>query len=116
MFSIKLNSMSNFYDLSKLKKLLKVTQFCQDCIYFLEEMPKDTAALEQSYEDTDYEQVYQLAHKMKPTVELFGLGVLDEVVLSKTGEIQKSDVCIKKQMVIVLDQFKLLLRNLEKFN
>ena len=74
--------MSNFYDLSKVEEIAQGdTNFVKLIVStFLEEMPKDTAALEQSYEDTDYEQVYQLAHKMKPTVELFGLGVLDEVI------------------------------------
>lgn len=112
--------MSNFYDLSKVKEIAQGdTNFVKVIVStFLEEMPKYTAALEQAYEDTDYEQVYQLAHKIKPTVELFGLGVLDEVVfIQDWGKLKKSEVCIKKQMVVVLDRIKVVVEELKrKFN
>ena len=112
--------MSNFYDLSKVKEIAQGdTNFVKVIVStFLEEMPKYTAALEQAYEDTDYEQVYQLAHKIKPTVELFGLGVLDEVVfIQDWGKLKKSEVCIKNQMVVVLDRIKVVVEELKrKFN
>ena len=112
--------MSSFYNLSKVEEIAQGdTTFVKLIVStFLEEMPKDTAALKQSYEDTNYEQVYQLVHKMKPTVELFGLGVLDEIIfIQDWGKFKKSDVCIKKQMVIVIDRIQTVVEELkEKFN
>ena len=112
--------MSGFYDLSKVEEIAQGdTNFVKVIVStFLDEMPKDSVALEQSFEDNDYEQVYQLAHKMKPTVELFGLGVLDEVIfIQDWGKFKKSDVCIKKQVVVVLDRIKVVVAELnKKFN
>ena len=109
--------MSGFYDLSKVEEIAQGdTNFVKVIVStFLEEMPNDTAALEQAYKDTDYEQVYQLAHKIKPTVELFGLGVLDEVIfIQDWGKFKKSDTCIKKQMAIVLDRIQTVVLELKK--
>ena len=112
--------MSSFYDLSKVDEIAQGdTNFVKVIVStFLEEIPKDTAALEQAYEDTDYEQVYQLAHKIKPSVELFGLGILDEVIfIQDWGKLKKSEVCINKQMVVILDRIKTVVKELkEKFN
>lgn len=112
--------MSSFYDLSKVDEIAQGdTNFVKVIVStFLEEIPKDTAALEQAYEDTDYEQVYQLAHKIKPTVELFGLGILDEVIfIQDWGKLKNSEVCINEQMVVILDRIKTVVKELkEKFN
>lgn len=112
--------MSNFYDLSKVEEIAQGdTNFVKVIVStFLDEIPKDTAALEQAFKETDYELVYQLAHKIKPTVELFGLGILDEVIfIQDWGKLKKSEVCIKKQMVVVLDRIKTVVKELkEKFN
>ena len=40
---------------------------------FLEEVPQDLEGLENALEDGNYEQVYQLAHKIKPNVDLLGM-------------------------------------------
>ena len=40
---------------------------------FLEEVPQDLEGLEAALEKEDYEQVYQLAHKIKPNVDLLGM-------------------------------------------
>ena len=77
-------------------------------------MPNDTAA-QNKHLKNDYEQVYQLAQKMKPTVELFGMGVLDEVItIQDWGKFKKSDICIKKQMAIVLDRIQTVVLELKK--
>ena len=60
---------------------------------FLEEVPEDADRLAKAVADKDYFNAYQAAHKMKPTIDLFELGVLDELILvqdwgkfEKTGE------------------------------
>ncbi len=40
---------------------------------FLEEVPEDLESLEKALEENNYEQVYQLAHKIKPNVDLLGM-------------------------------------------
>ena len=40
---------------------------------FLEEVPQDLEGLENALESGNYEQVYQLAHKIKPNVDLLGM-------------------------------------------
>jgi HPt (histidine-containing phosphotransfer) domain-containing protein len=40
---------------------------------FLEEVPLDLEGLENALEQQNYEQVYQLAHKIKPNVDLLGM-------------------------------------------
>ncbi|MGI9550899.1 MAG: Hpt domain-containing protein [Aurantibacter sp.] len=40
---------------------------------FLEEVPQDLQDLEQALEQKNHEKVYQLAHKIKPNVDLLGM-------------------------------------------
>lgn len=40
---------------------------------FLEEVPSDLEGLEKALEEEDHQQVYQLAHKIKPNVDLLGM-------------------------------------------
>jgi HPt (histidine-containing phosphotransfer) domain-containing protein len=40
---------------------------------FLDEVPADLEMLEQAIEKKDYSNVYQLAHKIKPNVDLLGM-------------------------------------------
>lgn len=40
---------------------------------FLEEVPEDLTALENAIAQRNYEQVYKLAHKIKPNVDLLGM-------------------------------------------
>ena len=44
---------------------------------FLEEVPADAEILKQAVADKNYLGTYQTAHKMKPTIDMFELGVLD---------------------------------------
>jgi len=40
---------------------------------FLEEVPEDLDALEKALQENNYEQVYKMAHKIKPNVDLLGM-------------------------------------------
>ncbi len=40
---------------------------------FLEEVPVDVEALENAIASTDFEQIYKMAHKIKPNVDLLGM-------------------------------------------
>lgn len=40
---------------------------------FLEEVPEDLSALESAIDAKDFEQIYKMAHKIKPNVDLLGM-------------------------------------------
>ena len=61
---------------------------------FLEEVPADLETLESAIQNKDYEMVYQMAHKIKPNVDLLGMEqtratALEIETLGKSEEISK---------------------------
>lgn len=70
---------------------------------FLEEVPEDAARLQKAVSEHDYYTTYQAAHKMKPTIELFELGVLSElIVVQDWGKLEKDDD-VSKELQMVLN-------------
>ncbi|MDO5970602.1 Hpt domain-containing protein [Flavivirga aquimarina] len=71
---------------------------------FLEEVPVDADRLKQAVAEKDYFNAYQAAHKMKPTVDLFELGILDTLIeVQDWGKFEKKDVDITSQLDIVIE-------------
>ena len=71
---------------------------------FLEEVPEDAARLKKAVAEADYYTTYQAAHKMKPTIDLFELGVLDNLItVQDWGKDEKKDEDISDQLKIVLE-------------
>lgn len=75
---------------------------------FIEEVPEDAARLKKAVEEKDYYTTYQAAHKMKPTVDLFELGVLSELI-----EVQDWGKFENKDSTNVSDQLQLVLEAVE---
>jgi HPt (histidine-containing phosphotransfer) domain-containing protein len=70
---------------------------------FLEEVPEDAERLKKAVAQEDYYNAYQAAHKMKPTVDLFELGVLDILIeVQDWGKFEKRDLDITSQLTTVL--------------
>lgn len=70
---------------------------------FIEEVPEDAERLRKAVPERDYHETYQAAHKMKPTIDLFELGVLDELVeVQDWGKYEESDKNVDEQLQIVL--------------
>ena len=70
---------------------------------FLEEVPVDAERLKKGVAEKNYEEAYQAAHKMKPTVDLFELGVLDKLIeVQDWGKFTQTDVDITEQLEIVV--------------
>lgn len=70
---------------------------------FLEEVPEDAKILGQAVEEKNYLQTYQSAHKMKPTVDLFELGVLDDLIeVQDWGKFEQVNKDISHKLKIVL--------------
>ncbi|WCO00943.1 Hpt domain-containing protein [Psychroserpens ponticola] len=70
---------------------------------FLEEVPVDAERLKIAVAENDYYNTYQAAHKMKPTVDLFELGVLqDLIVVQDWGKFEKADEDCTRELELVL--------------
>lgn len=71
---------------------------------FLEEVPEDAERLKKAVAEKDYYNAYQAAHKMKPTIDLFELGVLDTLIeVQDWGKFEKKELDISNQLEIVLN-------------
>ncbi|WP_299397089.1 Hpt domain-containing protein [uncultured Gelidibacter sp.] len=71
---------------------------------FLEEVPEDAERLKKAVAEADYYTAYQAAHKMKPTIDLFELGVLEDlIVVQDWGKLEKKDEDVSVQLKTVLD-------------
>ncbi|MDN3492503.1 Hpt domain-containing protein [Winogradskyella bathintestinalis] len=70
---------------------------------FLEEVPEDAERLRKGVPAKDYKDVYQAAHKMKPTIDLFELGVLDTLIeVQDWGKFEQTDKNVDQQLTMVL--------------
>ncbi|GAA4239442.1 hypothetical protein GCM10022291_33760 [Postechiella marina] len=70
---------------------------------FLEEVPVDADRLKKAVAEGDYYNAYQAAHKMKPTIDLFELGVLDILIeVQDWGKFEKTDLDITSQLNTVI--------------
>ena len=66
-------------------------------------MPADAEILKVAVENENYLLTYQTAHKMKPTVDMFELGILDDlIVVQDWGKLEQKDKNITAQLNSVL--------------
>ena len=70
---------------------------------FLEEVPEDARLLQIAVVSKDYLAAYKSAHKMKPTIEMFELGVLDDLIeVQDWGKNEEKGKDITDKLNIVL--------------
>jgi HPt (histidine-containing phosphotransfer) domain-containing protein len=70
---------------------------------FIEEVSVDADRLKKAVAEKDYQEAYQAAHKMKPTVDLFELGILDTLIeVQDWGKFTQKDVDITEQLSVVI--------------
>jgi len=74
--------MEQHYKLNRVRELAgDDEEFIQTLVAtFIEEVPEDTRQLEIAVDSRDFLKSYKVAHKLKPTVDLFELGVLDDLI------------------------------------
>ncbi|MFS4494054.1 Hpt domain-containing protein [Maribacter sp. 2308TA10-17] len=105
------------YSLDKINEMADGDQdFINSVIsVFLEEVPQDLEGLEHALNTSNYEQVYQLAHKIKPNVDLLGMeqtraAALEIETLGKSeanmSEIQKIFPSLKKDVEQVVSELR----------
>ncbi len=82
---------------------------------FLEEVPEDLESLEKAIDSQDYENIYKLAHKIKPNVDILGMEqarakALEIETLGKTtgsmDEITEKFPMLKKDVLQVVTELK----------
>ena len=70
---------------------------------FLEEVPEDAERLRVAVPTEDFYDAYQAAHKMKPRIDLFELGVYDELIeVQDWGKFEQTEKDVTKQLETVL--------------
>ncbi len=105
------------YSLDKINEMAAGDEdFVQSVItVFLEEVPTDLEALETAIAQKDYENVYKLAHKIKPNVDLFGMEqtratALEIETLGKSAEnsaeIESKFPLLKKDVLQVISELR----------
>ena len=105
------------YNLDKINEMAEGDEdFINSVIsVFLEEVPQDLEQLENALEQKDFEQVYKLAHKIKPNVDLLGMeqtraAALEIETLGKSSanmeEIQQVFPILKKDIYQVVSELK----------
>jgi len=97
--------MEHYYKLDKVRALAdNDTDFIETlAMTFLEEVPEDAKLLELAVVSKDYLATYKSAHKMKPTIDLFELGVLDDLIeVQDWGKHEQHDKDITDKLELVL--------------
>lgn len=85
---------------------------------FVEEVSVDVERLKEAVAVTNYQEAYQAAHKMKPTIDLFELGVLEDLIeVQDWGKFTKTDIDITDKLNIVTEAvYKALSEIKQDFN
>lgn len=66
---------------------------------FVEEVSEDLERLKVAVAEKNYQEAYQAAHKMKPTVDLFELGILDKLIeVQDWGKFTKTEIDITDKL------------------
>ncbi len=105
------------YSLDKINEMAAGDEdFVQSVVtVFLEEVPHDLEALETAIAEKDFENVYKLAHKIKPNVDLFGMEqsratALEIETLGKSAEnsaeIESKFPLLKKDVLQVIAELR----------
>ena len=97
--------MEKYYNLIKIRELADNDQEFINTLAmtFLEEVPDDARLLKIAVDSKDYLAAYRTAHKMKPTIDLFGLGVLEDLIeVQDWGKLEQREIDISEKLEIVL--------------
>ncbi|WP_452220271.1 Hpt domain-containing protein [Lacinutrix salivirga] len=102
--------MEKHYKLNRLRELADNDQeFILALVQtFIEEVPGDAKVLKIAVENKNYQLTYQTAHKMKPTVDMFELGVLDDLItVQDWGKYEQIDKDVTDKLNNVLEAVEL---------
>lgn len=110
--------MENLYNLNQLRELAGgQEEFVQTMVdTFLEHTPQHLKELMDAYEAKDYSQMGAMAHKIKPSIDLFGIASLTTSIreverIGKTGSAEPNLEELINQVSSTLDQVFESMRN-----
>ena len=98
--------MEQYYKLDRVRELAGGDEeFIETlAMTFIEEVPEDAKLLQTAVVSKDYLAAYKSAHKMKPTIDLFDLGVLNDLIeVQDWGKFEQREKDISKKLEIVLN-------------
>ena len=98
--------MSNFYKLDRVREMADNDEDFVGALVgaFLEEVPEDAERLKNAVAEKNYHEAYQAAHKMKPTIDLFELGVLQILIeIQDWGKFEQTEKNVDQQLSVVLE-------------
>ena len=98
--------MEQHYKLDKIRELSdNDSDFIETLVQtFLEEVPEDARQLEIAVDSRDFLATYKAAHKMKPTIDMFDLGVLHLLIeVQDWGKEEQRDKNVRHQLDTVLE-------------
>ena len=98
--------MEQYYKLDRVRELAdNDVEFVKTlAMTFIEEVPEDARLLQIAVVSKDYLAAYKSAHKMKPTIDLFDLGVLDDLIeVQDWGKFEQREKDISGKLEIVLE-------------
>lgn len=81
---------------------------------FVEEVPEAVALIKEGVETYDFKKTYENAHKIKPTVQMFELGIYNDVItLQDWGKFEQKDKDVTLPLEKVLDVVKLAVKEIK---
>ncbi|MFT4831356.1 MAG: HPt (histidine-containing phosphotransfer) domain-containing protein [Psychroserpens sp.] len=106
------------YSLDKLNEMAEGDEdFINSVIaVFLEEVPTDLELLGEAIEKKDYNNVYQLAHKIKPNVDLLGMEQTraHALEIETLGKQEGTSAAIEKLFPLLLQDIRQVVSELKK--
>lgn len=83
---------------------------------FLEEVPVDLQALETAIEEKDFNQIYKMAHKIKPNVDLLGMEQTraNALEIETLGKSERSFEAIQDKFPILKKDVEQVIMELKK--
>ncbi|PQJ32158.1 hypothetical protein BST92_09580 [Nonlabens arenilitoris] len=104
------------YDLQKLKELSdNDAGFIKDMVnMFITEIPKDLEHLAVAIIDDDRARVHEYAHKMKPSIDMFGLDCLSDILIIEAWGKSNDEMEIKEHFMRVNQELDMALIQLKR--
>ena len=104
------------YDLQKLKELSdNDAGFIKDMVnMFITEIPKDLEHLAVAIIDYDRARVHEYAHKMKPSIDMFGLDCLSDILIIEAWGKSNDEMEIKEHFMRVNQELDMALIQLKR--
>lgn len=104
------------YDLQKLKELSDNDEaFIKDMVdVFITEMPRDLEHLAVAVIENDRKRVHEYAHKMKPSIDMFGLSCLSDVLIIEAWGKSNDEMPIKEHFSRINQELDMALIQLRR--